>query len=46
VSRLSYWQNDFRIDPPRAIRRHTRPIAVLPTNVIVMPKRPTRRDGG
>ena len=43
-SRFYPWQNEFRIDPPRAIGRHAPPIAVLPSNVIVMPKRPKRQD--
>jgi hypothetical protein len=35
LKRFSQWPNDFRIDPPRAIRRYSPRIAVLPSNVIV-----------
>jgi hypothetical protein len=45
ASRFYQWQNDFHIDPPRAIRRHAPRIAALPSNVIVMPKRRTGQDG-
>jgi hypothetical protein len=44
ASRFCQWQNNLRVEAPRAVRRHSR-VQLQRGNVIVMPKRRTRQDG-